>query len=106
MKKLTNKLRVSHFAQVPCKPFIIEVTNEIEAKRIMDALTLQHLFLFKNKIIGDYSNIAVVEMFEEDSDGDGNSGWSDYFNEEEGMVWNEFEDEYLEEYSLKTNLKD
>ncbi len=34
-------------------------------------------------------------MWDENHDGDGNPGWSDYFNEEEGMEFDEFIDSYL-----------
>lgn len=95
MKLVPNKLKVSHFAQVPCKPFEAEVKDEVEAKRIIDILANQHLFLFENKIIPDYSNVICVSMWEEDSDGDGTPGWVDYWNEEESMEWAEFEETYL-----------
>lgn len=93
--KVKNKLRVSHFAQLPCKPFIIDVTDEIEAKKMRDTLANQHLFLFENKIIPDYSNAICIEMWDENNDGEGNADWCDYFNEEEGMDFDELEKTYL-----------
>lgn len=95
MKLVNNKLRVCHFAQVPCKPFIVDVKDEFEAKKISDVLAAQHLFLYAENIIPDYSNIISVEMYDEDSDGEGNPGWIDYWNEEEGMEFDEFENTYL-----------
>ena len=63
MKNVTNKLRVHHYPQVPCNPFIVDVADEQEAKKIMDVLAEQHLFLFANNIIPDYSNsILYVKM--------------------------------------------
>jgi hypothetical protein len=97
MHKVQEKLRVSHFAQLPCKPFTVEVADEIEANKIMNILANQHLFLFEQKIIPDYANAITIEMYAEDSDGDGNPGWCDYFNDVEGMDWDEFKDEYLTE---------
>lgn len=88
MKTVQTKLRVSHFAQVPCKPFSVEVENEFEAMLIDNTLANQHLFLFDQGIIPDYSNAIVVEMLI-------NGGWEDYFNEDEGMEWDEFKDKYL-----------
>jgi len=90
MRKLKNKLQVWHFAQVPCEPFRVDVKDEIEAKKIMDTLAQQHLFLYKNNIIPDYSNCISVEMLDVDDE------WVDYYNEEEMMDWEEFEKEYLE----------
>lgn len=95
-KKVPNKLRVSHFPQVPCKPFTVEVADEYEAKKMVDTLAQQHLFLYKHKIIPDYSNIITVEMWDDNFDGEGNAGWCDYFNEEEGMDFDELEKTYLE----------
>lgn len=90
MKQVQNKLRVLHFPQVPCEPFEVEVSNEVEAKKIMDVLAQQHLWLFKNNIIPDYSNIMALEML---VDGE----WEDYYNEDEEMEWEEFEEIYLTE---------
>jgi hypothetical protein len=98
MKKVKNKLRVSHYPQIPCKPFTVEVADEIEASRVSSILAEQHLFLFKEKMIPDYSNTILVEMYEDDCDGEGNAGWCDYFNEEEGMDFDEYEETYLKEY--------
>lgn len=66
MKKISNKLQVQHYAQVPCKPFCVDVKDEVEAKKIMDTLADQHLFLFKHKIIPDYSNALTVVMWNEE----------------------------------------
>lgn len=96
MVGVTNKLRVCHFPQIPCEPFIVEVDDEKQAYVVSEALANQHLFLFEKKMIPDYSNVIVVEMFEEDSDGDGNPDWSTYFNEEEGMEWEEIVSTYFE----------
>ncbi len=95
MNKVENKLQVRHYAQIPCEPFCVDVKDEEDAKRIMDMLAEQHLFLFKNKIIPDYANSIMVLMWEEDSDGEGNPGWVNYWNEAEMMDWAEFEETYL-----------
>lgn len=55
----------------------------------MQVLGNQHLFLYKEKIIPDYSNIITVSMLNDEGE------WEDYYNEEEGMDWDEFEDEHL-----------
>ena len=34
MKNITNKLRVVHFANIPCKPFIVDVKDEQEAHKV------------------------------------------------------------------------
>ena len=109
-------LRVVHFPQVgSCKKsFIVEVANEEQARMIMNVLSIQHIWLEKNKIIPDFSNSMFVEMFDEDSDGEGNAGWIDYHNEEEGMDWDELEEEFfsnkddnfsLESLRIKNSLR-
>ena len=95
MKNVKNKLRVSHFPQIPCKPFIVEVKDEEQALLIRETLANQHLFLFDNNFIPDYSNIITIEMWDENSDGEGNPDWVDYYNEEEGMEFDEFVETYL-----------
>jgi hypothetical protein len=95
MQKVTNKLRVSHYPQIPCKPFIVEVKDEEQALLIRETLANQHLFLFDNNMILDYSNVITVEMWDENSDGEGNADWVDYYNENENMEFDEFVETYL-----------
>ena len=79
-----NKIRVCHFPQVPCKPFIVEVNNEREAYLVEQALANQHLWLYDNDFIPDYCNAITVDMWDENK-------WVDYWNEDECMEWEEFE---------------
>jgi len=96
MKFVSNKLQVCHFAQVPCTPFIVDVTDEQDAYRIMNILARQHLFLEEEGIIPDYSNVICVRMWDDTLEPDENGEkWSDYWNEEECMDWDEFEVTYL-----------
>jgi hypothetical protein len=95
MIKVKNKLRVLHYPQVPCTPFFVDVKDEEQAYLIQETLADQHLFLFDNNMIPDYCNSIEVVMWEEDSDGDGNADWVSYYNEEEGVEWDEFVEEYL-----------
>lgn len=95
MQKVKNKLRVLHYAQIPCKPFIVEVKDEEQALFIKDALAKQHLFLFHNRIIPDYSNAIYVEMWDETFNEAGIAEWVDYYNEEEEMDFYEITEKYL-----------
>ena len=88
MKNIANKLRVCHYPQIPCKPFIQEVESEREAFLVEQVMALQHLFLFENEMIPDYSNAISVQMYE---DGE----WVDYWNENEVMDWDELRDTYF-----------
>jgi hypothetical protein len=95
MQKVKNKLRVLHYPQVPCEPFFVDVNDEEQALFIVKTLAAQHLFLFENNFIPDYSNMINVEMWDDDIDGEGHAGWVDYWNEEEEMDFDEFADKYL-----------
>lgn len=95
MKKVKNKLRVLHFPQIPCKPFSVEVKDEEQAFLIQETLANQHCFLYDNNFIPDYSNIILVQMWDENSDGEGTPDWIDYWNEEELMEFDEFAEMYL-----------
>ncbi len=90
MNLINKPLRVVHFPQVPCKPFIVTVANELEANLILNTLAQQHLFMFENNIIPDNSNIIMVEMFE---DGE----WCDYWNDDESMDFDEFAETYFKQ---------
>lgn len=90
MNKVNEKLRVHHYPQIPCKPFVVDVKDEVEAKKVMDVLINQHCFLFENKIIPDYSNVIMVLMWNEEE-----NDWLSYWNEDEQMEWDEFEKTYL-----------
>ena len=86
---MNKNLRVYHYPQVGYDiVFTIEVKNEDEAYIVIQALALQHLMLFKEGLINDYSNVLGVEMFE---DGE----WVDYMDEE-GREWSEIEEEIEE----------
>lgn len=100
MKKVTNKLRVVHFPQVgSCtESFKVEVKDEEQAFFAINLLADQHLWLEKHRIIPDYSNSIFVEMYDEIIDDTTGVpyGWSDYWNEEECMEWDEIEETYFQ----------
>ena len=99
MKIINLKMRVCHFPQVPCDPFVVECDNEYEANLIVNTLANQHLFLYDNNIITDYSNAILVEMKNPETD-----KWEDYFNEDEVMEWDEYVDTYLTEIKSYTEF--
>ena len=85
-----NRIRVCHYPQVPCDPFRVGVNSEWEAYLIVETLAKQHLWLYENKMIPDYCNAIIVEMW------DTEDGWVDYYNETEVMDWEEFVQTYFE----------
>lgn len=100
MKNVPNKLRVLHYPQVGSgKVYIVEVADELQAYFTINLLADQHLFLFDNNFIPDYANVLLVQMWDDTYDEEGSvGGWTGYYNEEEGMDWDDVE-QYFE--SLK-----
>jgi len=96
MQKVNKPLRVVHYPQVPCKPFTFLVNGEEQANLLATALAEQHLFLFSQKFIPDYTNAIFVEMWDDDADGQGTGDWVEYYNEEEDMDFKEFAETFLE----------
>ena len=84
-----TKLRVCHYPQIPCEPFIVNVADEREAWLIYTTLADQHLWLYNNNIIPDYSNAIIVQMWDADEE-----EWFDYESADVLYDWNEFMDEF------------
>lgn len=62
------KLRITHFPQVPCKPFIVEVDSLSKARDVMNLLADYDLFQYKNEIKPDYCNATFLEEYCEADD--------------------------------------
>lgn len=87
---MKKKLRVSHFPQIPCKAFIVEVESLEEAKKIFDVLADYDLFQYENKIKPDYCNSTYLEEFNEEE-----QTWNTWIDEETGIddIYDYFEDD-------------
>lgn len=68
-----KKLRICHFPQIPCEPFIVPVKDLEEAKKILDVLADYDIFQFENKIKPDYCNMTTLEEWDEKE-----QDWIDY----------------------------
>lgn len=89
MSKAKRIIRVWWIAQVGYSPTMyVPVENEIEAKKILDTLSVYDMFQYKNKIKGDYANAGGVEIFE---DGE----WCDWYIDDEYGFYDDIE-EYLQ----------
>lgn len=75
-----KKLRVAHYPQIPCKPFIVEVESLKEAKKMYDTLANYDLFQFNNRIKPDYANMTVIEEFDEEE-----LEWMSWIDDETGI---------------------
>jgi hypothetical protein len=74
-------LKVWHIPQVPGKAFEVPVKDVYEGVKIMDILANYDLFQLHNHIKPDYCNVSGLSVYEADSDGAGNPGWSDWYFE-------------------------
>ena len=83
MKQTNNKLRVIHYPNIPCEFFFVEVKDEDEALLIKETLADQHLFLFDNGFIPDYTNHISVQMMN-------NGVWVEYCNEFSELEFDDF----------------
>jgi hypothetical protein len=75
-----KKLRICHFPQVPCKPFIVEVKDLNEAKNIFDTLAYYDIFQFENRIKPDYCNTTVLEEWSKEE-----NDWISWSDDETGI---------------------
>lgn len=79
------KLRISHYPQIPCKPFIVEVKSLEEAKKISDTLAYYDLFQCANNIKPDYANVTSCEYWDEEE-----QEWLEWHDEENYYTLNEY----------------
>jgi hypothetical protein len=85
------RLRVSHFPQIPCEPFEVEVTSVEEGVKIMKVLAQYDIFQFEQKIKPDYSNATVLCKFDEEE-----NEWVNWETEEDEEEYFDDPEEYLE----------
>lgn len=76
-----EKLRVWWIPQIPMNPFMVEVKDLTEAKKILNTLADYDQFQLDNNIKPDYSNCGGLEIFDgqewsEFEDGNGNDIWT------------------------------
>jgi hypothetical protein len=81
-----KRLRVWHIPQVPGKHFFVDVDTPEEGKKIMDVLAAYDQFQFQNRIKPDFCNVQGLNIFDEDSDGEGNADWIDWHDEDDNGI--------------------
>lgn len=67
------KFRVSHFPQIPCKPFTVDCGSYEEAHKVSDSLCEYDLFLLDNNHRCDYANMSCIKYWDEKE-----NEWLDY----------------------------
>ena len=63
---MSKKLRVLHYPQAHCEAFTIEVNTFEEAKKVSSLLASYDFFQYKNRIKSGYSNMTILEEFDEE----------------------------------------
>ena len=79
--------------QVPGKAFEVEVASVEEGVKLMRVLANYDLFQFENRIKPDFCNAGGLNVWDADSDGEGNPGWVSWYDHETGI---DDPEEYLE----------
>jgi hypothetical protein len=75
-------LRVWWIPQVPMRAFHVPVKTIAEAKLILNTLADYDLFQWKNKVKPDYANAGGLEVYSDDIDGNGMTGWEEWYNKD------------------------
>ncbi len=92
---MSEKMRVAHMPQVPCKSFYVDVDTVEEGVKIMNTLANYDLFQLENNIKPDYSNMSCLEVFNEEA-----QEWWSWDIEDPELGFFDVPDEYLEAKNL------
>lgn len=71
-------LRVWWIPQVPGKAFYVNVPSAPFGAIVEDILARYDAFQFENNIKPNYCNVGGLQVWDSDSDGEGNPGWVDW----------------------------
>lgn len=80
-EKSSKKLRLVHYPQIPCEPYIVHVDSLQEAHKIMNVIANYDLFLLEHNHRPDFSNAIVLETFDVDE-----NEWVDWYDDETGIA--------------------
>lgn len=84
MGRIAGALQVWWVPQVPMKAFEVDVSSVAEGVKVMEVLADYDKFQFENRVKPDYCNAGGLRSWCEDSDGEGNPGWEDWYDEATG----------------------
>lgn len=80
------KLRVWWIPQIPMSnPFQVDVSSIEEGVKMLAVLAEYDGYQLANNIKPDYCNTGGIWMWCDDYDGEGNSGWNDWYDEATGI---------------------
>lgn len=78
-------LQVWWTPQIPMQPFSVSVASVAEGVRLLDVLAMYDLFQLEHRIKPDFANTGGLRRWCADSDGEGNPGWEDWYDEVSGI---------------------
>lgn len=80
----SGDMQVWWIPQVPGKCFEVEISSLEEGVKVMEILANYDAFQFEHNIKPDYCNAGGIRVWCNDSDGYGNPGWEDWYDDETG----------------------
>lgn len=89
------KMQVWWIPQIPGEPFVVPVKTLEEANLLLDTLAAYDAFQFENRIKPDYSSIGGLRVWDENCDGEGNPGWSDWYDEASGDDFDTWREDHI-----------
>ena len=75
-------LQVWWIPQVPMTAFQVDVPDLVTARLLLDTLARYDAFQFENNIKPDYSNAGGLVIWEDNYDGEGTSGFVDWYSQD------------------------
>ncbi len=76
--RVVGDLQIYWFPQIPCKMFTYDVETVEQGVAMLDAFARYDLFLLEHDIRKDYANHGGLRVWDDNSDGAGNPGWTDW----------------------------
>ena len=81
-KPVEGDLRVWWIPQVPMEPFYYPVKNTDEAVLVLKSFAQYDLFQCEHNVKPDYSNVGGLEIYDLDTNGEGEAGWIEWCNDD------------------------
>ncbi len=84
MTRKVGELQVWWVPQVPMDAFEVNVDSVAEGVKLMNVLADYDRFQYEKRVKPDYCNVGGLRRWTNDSDGEGNPGWEDWYDEDTG----------------------
>lgn len=81
-----GQYRVLHFPQIPCKPFEVWVQTIKDGQATQNLLAQYDLFLLAENHRGDFSNISMIQVWDDECPDDEGSCWIDIDDDEQAEI--------------------